>query len=211
MADEQLTTTSYIILALLSSRDWSAYELAEQVGRGVDQIWARADRQRYNVPKKLARLGLIEGRREPGPAGRPRTVYSITDAGAAALREWMATDVRPATMEFEGLIKVLTADQGSVDDLRRTLVQIRDQAIASRDLFVAHAGYIVETGGTFPEREHLFALVNRYMVGQFAHTASWAEWALAECESWTRTDDPGSHHERSSEILGESARSADSP
>ena len=38
MSDRQLTTAAFITLGLLASRDWSAYQLAEQVGRGVDQL-----------------------------------------------------------------------------------------------------------------------------------------------------------------------------
>ena len=61
MPNRPLTTAAYITLGLLTSRDWSAYQLAEQVGRGVDQLWPRADRQRYITPKRLLEEGLVTG------------------------------------------------------------------------------------------------------------------------------------------------------
>ena len=46
----ELTTTSYLILGLLTNRERSAYEIAEQMGRGVTEVWPRAGRQLYDPP-----------------------------------------------------------------------------------------------------------------------------------------------------------------
>src|SRR6478609_6778460 len=179
MTERQLTTAAYITLGLLTSRDWSAYQLAEQVGRGVDQLWPRADRQRYITPKILLEQGLVTARIEPS-GKRTRTMYSITPAGQDALTRWLGGESRAPMLEFEGMIRVLLADQGSVEDLRRTLEEMISQSAAARELFAAHARFIAQTGGTFPERQHLFALSNRFMIGHFDHIAEWASWALAQ-------------------------------
>jgi PadR family transcriptional regulator, regulatory protein AphA len=71
----QLTTTSYLILGLLTSRDWSAYELAEQVGKGVTEIWPRASRQLYNAPKQLVEQGLISAVTEQTGGGPRRCCW----------------------------------------------------------------------------------------------------------------------------------------
>ena len=183
MTERQLTTASYITLGLLISRDWSAYQLAEQVGRGVDQLWPRADRQRYITPKRLHEEGLVTMRTEV-VGKRSRTMYSITPAGRAELARWLATDSRPPALEFEGMIRVLLAEQGSIDDLRRNLERMRSQSEAARSLFADHAVFIDATGGTFPERQHLFAMVNRFMIGHFDHIIEWASWALEQVSSW---------------------------
>src|SRR4051794_3915239 len=176
------TTTSYLILGLLCSRDWSAYELAEQMGRGVTELWSRADRQLYYAPKRLVEEGLATARTDPAAGSRSRTVYSITDAGQAALREWLAEEaVAPSALEFEGMVRVLLADQGSIDDLRTNLHTMAEQARATRDLFINHARFMLATkGGTHPDRLHLFAMANRFTVGHFDHIASWAQWAIEE-------------------------------
>ncbi|CAN5535613.1 PadR family transcriptional regulator [soil metagenome] len=190
MPEAKVTTTGYIILGMLCSRDWSAYELAEQVGRGLDQLWSRADRQRYETPKRLAELGLITARQEPN-GKRRRTVYSITDAGHEALAEWLATDPAAVALQFEGGVRVLLADQGTIEDLRRTLETIRTQAQETRTLFAAHAQIIHDgAGGTFPERQHLSALMNRFMVGHAEHLIDWSSWALEHSSTWTDTVTP---------------------
>ena len=186
MAERALPTTGYIILGLLTSRDWSAYEIAEQVGRGVDQLWPRADRQRYNTPKRLLELGLVTARTE-ATGRRTRTVYSITGAGRAELAAWLGRASRPPAMEFEGMVKVLLSEQGTVADLRATLGQMVEHATEARALFAAHAAFITATGGTFPERRHLFAMANRFMVQHYDHLIEWAHWALEQTEGWTDT------------------------
>lgn len=111
----KLTTTSYLILGMLSSRDRSAYELAEQVDKGLTEIWPRARRQIYNAPRQLAEQGPVTATKV-AVGRRPRAVYSITPAGRAALREWLATDPKRVSLEFEGMIHLLLADQGTIED-----------------------------------------------------------------------------------------------
>lgn len=187
------TTTAYVILGLLSTRDWSAYALAEQLGKGVKEVWPRADRQMYNAPKRLVEQGLITSRKEPSDGSRERTVYSITEDGHTALREWLATEAAPPGLEFEGMIRVLLADNGSIEDLRKTLHGMADHARASLGDFAQLAEFMLETeGGTMPEHQHLFAMANRFMIDHFDNMRAWSEWALAETESWSDPSGPES-------------------
>jgi PadR family transcriptional regulator, regulatory protein AphA len=186
----RLTTTSYLILGMLSTRDWSAYELAEQIDKGLTEVWPRASRQLYNAPKHLVEQGLITARTQ-ATGRRQRTIYSITPSGHTALRNWLATDAKPASLEFEAMVHVLLADQGTLEDLTTTLQHVLEQANHSRARFEAHVQYIRDTdGGTYPERRHLFALSSAFMIGHFTHLAQWATWALSEIETWTDTTAP---------------------
>ncbi|MGA9873133.1 MAG: PadR family transcriptional regulator [Rhodococcus sp. (in: high G+C Gram-positive bacteria)] len=205
MAQGDLNTTSYVILGLLASRDWTAYEISVQFGRGFAELWPRADRQLYNAPKKLLERSLVSATTDPVGTGRSRTVYSITDAGREALATWLATGSKPSALEFEGMIRVLFADQGSLDDLRVNITTMREQAQRTRALFVAHAGRLLDVdNSTFPARQHLMTLANRFMIGHFSHISDWADWALSETETWSDTRTPATtHRERSGAILEE--------
>jgi len=193
VTQRDLTTTAFLTLGLLAARDWSAYQLAEQLGRGVDEVWPRADRQRYNTLKRLLDDGFVTARVEQS-GKRDRTVYSITEQGRDALAGWLATEAKPPVLEFEGMIRVLVSEQGSIDDLRRTLETMREQASDKRALFAAHASQISETGGTFPERRHLFALANTFMMGHFDHIIDWATWALDQTATWPDASSPATTH-----------------
>ena len=58
-------------------------------GRILD--WA-GESQYYVEPKRLAKLGYLEARKEPGKT-RERTVYTLTDKGLQALAEYARTPV----------------------------------------------------------------------------------------------------------------------
>lgn len=191
--ERELSTTGYLTLGLLAARDWSAYQLAEQLGRGVSELWPSADRGRYAVLNRLSEAGFVETRQEH-TGKRARTIYSITAAGREALAAWLSTPVRPPTLEFEGMVRVLLSDQGSLDDLRATLARTREQALAHREMFARYAAFISATGGTFPERRHLFALANTFMIGHYEHIVAWADWAEQQIAAWPDTVTPASNN-----------------
>lgn len=194
MPERELPTTAYILLSLLAQRDHSAYELAEQGGRGVQKLWPRADRQRYNTPKRLERDGLVTATTQ-AVGRRRRTVYSITPAGRAALRAWLSTEVRPAVLEFDGMLRVLAMTDGSIDDLRRTLETIRAQAQADRAGFAVQGTRLAEPGGEFADRRHAFALANTFMIGHYDHLVAWATRAIEVVDSWPDTTSPAFDNE----------------
>ena len=100
-ATPKLSTRSYAILGLLAIRDWTTYELAQQMERGVGDIWSAARSMVYQEPKRLARLGLVQARTET-TGRRARTRYSITPAGLTALHGWLAEPGAPPAMQSIG-------------------------------------------------------------------------------------------------------------
>src|SRR3954463_15746262 len=94
------STTAQAVLGLLALQPWTTYELAKQVQRSLGWFWPRAERKLYDEPKRLVAAGLATSEKEMIGA-RPRTVYSITDAGRTALREWLDEPAVPPTLEFE--------------------------------------------------------------------------------------------------------------
>ena len=122
-----LTTTSYAVLAQLAVHPWSTYELARQRVRYFRYVWPRAESAIYREVKRLAAMGLVAAKREY-VGKRPRTVYSITEAGRQVLREWLATPVSPFAMDFEAMIRLFIAPLGTKEQLVATLEQVRDDA-----------------------------------------------------------------------------------
>jgi PadR family transcriptional regulator AphA len=180
---QKLTPTSYVILGLLALRSWSTYELAQQMRRSIPYYWPRAESHIYEEPKKLVDHGLATATREYA-GRRPRTVYGITDEGRQALRHWLGQPGRAPVVEFEGLVKVLFAEQGTKEQLLATLRSIRGQADNTREHHAALAAELATTGGPFPERLHVNALVFKFMWEQVEMLARWAAWAEREVTSW---------------------------
>lgn len=179
----KLTATSYMLLGHLALRSWSTYELAQQLKRSTRHYWPRAESKIYEEPKKLVAHGLATATREY-TGRRPRTVYAITDQGREILQRWLDEPGQPPLVEFEGVVKVLFAEQGTKQQLLATLRSIREQAEHTRDEHVALARDLAQTGGPFPDRLHVNALVFKFMWDQTETIIRWATWAEHQVEKW---------------------------
>lgn len=196
------TTTSYLVLGMLAGRDWTAYELGVQLRRGIDVLWARASRQLYNVPKQLVADGLASARKEvisPSkrrvPGARTRTVYSITDEGRAALRQWHSAEAAPPAFEFEGMIRMMFPDGATIEEFRRNFEVMIEQARSMRQVFVGHAEALVDVAEPmYPQRHHLFAMANRFCVDHCNNIEQFATWALEQSATWPDPLSPSETH-----------------
>ena len=175
-ATPRLPTRSYAILGLLAIRDWTTYELARQMERGVGDIWAAARSMVYSEPKRLAELGLVHARTETH-GRRTRTRYGITPAGLAALHEWLAEPGAPPAMQFEGLLKVLLADPGQQDAVQASLTEAIKWADSLQDIGRAVAAEYLAGQGPFQERAHLVALSFAFLWDYAEFVRRWATWA----------------------------------
>lgn len=68
-----------------------------------------AESQWYAEPKRLARLGYLASRQEPGRT-RPRTHYRLTAKGRRAVRDWVREPVRFSRIQMEPAWRLLAAD-----------------------------------------------------------------------------------------------------
>ena len=179
----KLTTSSYAILGLLAIQPWTTYELARQMAVSLRNFWPRAESKLYEEPKKLVAHGLASVRTDP-VGRRPRSVYSITPAGREALGAWLDEPGAVASLEFEALVKVFFAEQGTRQQLIANLDRIVE---AQRDRTVVDAewaGRYLEGRATFPERVAVLSLVGRLQADFNETILRWAEWARGAVEEW---------------------------
>src|SRR5438046_8021253 len=85
---KRLGTTAYAVLGLLSLRDWTTYELAQQMERGIGRMWGASPSMVYEEPKHLVAHGYATVTETP-VGRRPRVRYSITKKGRRALADWL--------------------------------------------------------------------------------------------------------------------------
>ena len=126
-------------------------------------------------------------RRTERTGARARTVYAVTDRGREAFGAWLSQPCAPPAFESEALVRVLFADQGSIDDLRRAIDSVRAHARARSVALLAQGTDYLETGGPFPERVHLLHLVGGLLGEQLAAMLRWADWAESQVNAWRGT------------------------
>lgn len=121
---EDLTSFSYEVLALVGSGGAGAHDLLRMAKQGRFLAWA-GESQYYVEPKRLAKLGYLEARKEPGKT-RERTVYTLTEKGLDALREWVRTPLRFTPFKSEALIRTLATDLVGEDAVREGFATLRE-------------------------------------------------------------------------------------
>lgn len=104
-----MTTLCYALLALLARGPLTGYDLAQRMRRSTDFFWTARHSQIYPELARMeaARLVTHEVIRQ---IERPdKKQYTMTDAGYAALRAWLAQPVRPAPERDEMMLKTFCA------------------------------------------------------------------------------------------------------
>jgi DNA-binding PadR family transcriptional regulator len=182
-----LTTTSYAILGLLAIKPWSTYELAQQMDRSLGRIWPRAQSKLYEEPKKLVAHGLARAKMER-VGRRSRTVYAITDDGRRALAAWLHEPGAGPLLEFEQLLKIFFAENGTRADALATLAATREWAQARSAESLAIGRQYLRGEGPFPQRGAQLQLSARFLTDFYAMVGAWARWASDMVETWP--DDP---------------------
>ncbi len=120
----ELTPTAYVILGMVSREARSGYEIKAAVDNSTRFFWAASYGQIYPELKRLSEAGLLKG--VDAPRGeRKRTVYAITDAGMAALTDWLRQPPQTSEMREEGLLKLFFADVLPPEDAIATLRVMR--------------------------------------------------------------------------------------
>lgn len=182
----KMTTSSFAVLALLDLKPWTGYELTNQAQRSLRYAWPKSARLLYSEPKKLVALGYATTHKEEVGA-RSRNVYEITDAGREALGEWAGTRTQPPRLEIESMLRLLFADHGSLEDLRRALDEMEADLGEHHDAIVQLMGSYFEEGHPFPDRAHLSVLFATFQIEVFKAIERWLEFARSEIDQWPDT------------------------
>jgi len=119
----ELSLFSFEILGLVGREGVGAHDLMRMAKRGRILDWA-GESQYYVEPKRLAKLGYLEARKEPGRT-RARTVYSLTDKGLDALREYARTPVTVMPVKSDALLRLLITDLVGEEVTRENIGTLR--------------------------------------------------------------------------------------
>ena len=157
MSRPELSLFSYEILGLVGHQGAGAHDLLRMARRGRMLDWA-GESQYYVEPKRLAKLGYLAARKEPGRT-RERTVYSLTEKGLEALREYARTPVRFTPLKSDPLLRLLIADLVGERVTRESMATLRDD-IADLQERVRET---TDSAEGLPHRRKYLQLVNRFL------------------------------------------------
>ncbi len=142
-----LTPVSYLVLGLVGEHGEGAHDLVQIMRRGAVH-YTVAPSQLYAEPKRLAKLGYLSVREEPGRT-KARRVYSLTDAGRAALRDWMSEPAAFPRMQNEAAVRVMCSDIAGPERVLESLRGLRPEI----ERVLADVATMEERAALFPHRQ----------------------------------------------------------
>lgn len=147
------------MLALVGRGGAGAHDLLQMARVGRFLAWA-GESQYYVEPKRLAKLGYLESRKEPGKT-RERTVYTLTEKGLDALREWVRTPVGFTPFKSEALLRLLAADLVGEEAVREGFEPLRDDLDDMR----ARIKDVAERAKALPHRQKYLGMGLAFVEG----------------------------------------------
>jgi DNA-binding PadR family transcriptional regulator len=155
--NSELTLFSYEILGLVGNGGAGAHDLLRMARRGRLLAWA-GESQYYTEPKRLARLGYLEARQEPGKT-RARTVYSLTDKARRALDAYAAMPATVAPIKSDALLRLLLCDLVGEGPTRESLAALREDVAELRQR-VAESE---QSAAALPHRSRYLLIVTQFL------------------------------------------------
>ena len=137
----------FALIALLTSRPMTGYDLSKQFSQSVAHVWHAPDSQIYPELNRLERDGLLESREVRwGPKGTKKE-YVVTPAGLEAFGEWMDAPLEIRRQRDPAYLKAAYLDWATPDAARSQLRQ-------HRDYWSAHLALLEETRSSLRDRTH---------------------------------------------------------
>ena len=172
--EQQLGPFSYVMLMLIGDHGAAPHDLLRMSRQGR-VYWSAAASRYYSEPKRLASLGLLNARSEPGRT-HDRTWYTLTEAGRRAVADWLAEPSSFIRIQNEPAARLNAADLA--DDpltVQRSLEAIRP-VIEDQLRWLDTAD---EMAAALPHRER-YLRINHRLSRRILH--AFLDW-LAEAEA----------------------------
>lgn len=118
-----LPTAAFLILGSIREGGRSGYDIKIGADRKIGFCWSVSCTSVYSALAQLSDLDYVRGVDAPN-GQRSRTIYDITPAGEAALREWLTAEPSAHKLREEGMLKLFFADAldpGEVIDIARSM------------------------------------------------------------------------------------------
>jgi PadR family transcriptional regulator AphA len=151
----ELTSFSHVVLILVGRNGAGPHDLARMARQG--RIYGDfAGSQWYAEPTRLAKLGYLSARKEPGKT-RERTHYELTPKGREALEIWIRQPTPFSRIQLEPAWRLLAADLVGEEAVLASLEGLRTEIA---DL-TARLDEMDEAAVNVPHRERYLRLNHR--------------------------------------------------
>jgi DNA-binding PadR family transcriptional regulator len=130
-----LSELEVALLALLSIRPMTGYEILKHHARALEPWWETPRTQIYPKLRELQRRGLIEHEYVVQESKPNKRLYSIGPAGSQALASWLGSTVDVPEMRHPMMMRLFLGNLLPIEDTSRLLTGYRDRMAARAESF----------------------------------------------------------------------------
>jgi PadR family transcriptional regulator, regulatory protein AphA len=127
----------FAILGFLSWKPVTGYELKRLITQSTGFEWSGNNNQIYTSLVQLHRDNLVTSESQSQERYPTRKIYSLTDSGRYALKEWVLGNSEPPIFRKSFLIQLAWSDQLSKDEmddiLKRYELELETQILMLRE------------------------------------------------------------------------------
>jgi PadR family transcriptional regulator, regulatory protein AphA len=118
-------TSEFALLGLLSQGPSSGYDLRRKTEQQIGHFWSESFASIYPMLKRLLEGGFVE-RQQVEQTDKPdKWVYTITELGLVAFRNWLSEEIQPMPPRSILLMKVYFGSHTSNEELVKHIESYR--------------------------------------------------------------------------------------
>ena len=131
----QLSELEVALLALLSIRPMTGYEILRHHARALEPWWETPRTQIYPKLRELQRRGLIEHEYVVQESKPNKRLYSIGPSGSQALASWLGSSINVPEMRHHMMMRLFLGNFLPIEETSRLLTGYRDRMAARAESF----------------------------------------------------------------------------
>ncbi|WP_323845774.1 PadR family transcriptional regulator [Microbulbifer magnicolonia] len=164
----------YAVLTLLDIEPGSGYDLKRRFERSVSHFWSASHQQMYRELHRLHDEGLLDCAEQPQEGKPDKKVYSLTDSGREALREWVQRPAPAQKIREPFLIQLFAGHHLSRDQARDAVQRQLDEHRALLDSYLEQNERVLNSDSELQER---YWLAHQTLLLGIEAERTWIAWA----------------------------------
>lgn len=177
----------HAILVSLGERPGTGYEIGQQFDRSIGYFWSATHQQIYRTLKRLLDDGLVTVE-TVAQEGRPdKKVYTLSDLGRKALREWISDPTPLFALRDDLGVKIRAAEHADLPALLAEMRRQRAMHVQRRDLFHGFASDFGDPADLHGRRLHQYLVLR----GGIRMEEGFVDWCDEVLDALSRESVPG--------------------
>jgi PadR family transcriptional regulator AphA len=163
----------YVVLGYLSWQPMTGYDVKKLIADSEILPWTASNNQIYQALVELHKAGWVTKNIEEQVGSPNRHVYTITDAGLQALREWVVSEPEAPQTKKSFLHQLMWADSLNAQEMD-ALLEAYLNAVGEKLFFLqVQADERPNMPERTPREKYLWDMIHKNWIAQYETELSW--------------------------------------